>query len=905
MLRQDRSPANSNKKSGGGVLLAVRSSIKCRLLSPPESASMEQLWVAIPCCNATVHLCVVYFPPDRVSDEFLIDKHINSLNWIISNLQANDTIVILGDFNLSGTCWQSDSLGSFYPNTSLSSMHSVSRKLLDAYCTAGLRQMNGVHNEHNRLLDLCFVSEEMCSESSITQAPSPLVKLNRHHVPIHMIFTKYSVPQLCDTNESIYYNFKNANFDCMNDFLSRVNWNEVLQDSSTNTAASTVSNIVMYAVDQYVPIKKKRSILKPAWSNANLRHLRNAKRAALRRYSKYRSDSTRIKYVEANRQYKNLNCHLYNAYQRKLQDKLKTDPKHFWSYVNEQRKENGLPSHMTNGSLEADSIPEIAELFCAQFSSVFVNESLDIEDIAAATRNITQHSTFSTQLFITEDMILWAAKKIKNSTGMGPDGIPSLVLKKCINTLAKPLSTVFNMSLTTGVFPDCWKESFVFPVFKKGCKQNVSNYRGIAALSAVSKLFEVIVLDNLIWNYAGYISPNQHGFMAKRSTTTNLTMFTSFLVREIEMGHQVDAIYTDLSAAFDKMNHAIAIAKLDRLGVDNNLLRWLQSYLTGRRMSVKIGDHTSSSFAVPSGVPQGSHLGPFLFLLYMNDVNMCVNCSTLSYADDLKIYSPITDPKDAHLLQQQLEIFATWCKTNRMLLNVSKCSVISFCRKRSIIDYDYTLDNISLKRDTKIKDLGVLIDNKLTFKEHVSYIVSKASSQLGFIFRFAKQFKDIYCLKTLYCSLVRPILEYSSVVWSPYYGNEVHRIERIQRKFIRFALRFLRWQNPLNLPCYEERCRLINLELLKNRRNLAQACFICDLLQTNIDCPSLLSRLDINTRRRNLRAHSFLNVRSARTNYGLNEPIRRMCCVFNSCYEVFDFDVSRVKNKNSFRRILC
>lgn len=367
----------------------------------------------------------------------------------------------------------------------------------------------------------------------------------------------------------------------------------------------------------------------------------------------------------------------------------------------------------------------------------------------------------------------------------------------------------------------------------------------------------------------------------------------------------MDAIYTDLSAAFDKMNHQIAVAKFDKLGMNNSLLSWLQSYLTGRSMAVKIGDHVSSSFPVWSGVPQGSHLGPFLFLLYMNDVNFVLKCLKLSYADDLKLYYSIKQPQDAMFLQQEFEAFAEWCRVNRMTLNVGKCAVVSFGRKHSLFHFDYALAGVQLQRESTVKDLGVLIDSKLTFKDHVAYVVSKASSQLGFLFRFAKKFRDVYCLKSLYCAIVRPILEYSSVVWSPYYQNEVQRIESIQRKFIRFALRHLRWRDPLNLPSYRSRCLLINLESLEARRNVAKACFIGDLLQGNIECSTLLSMLNINTRRRNLRAHSFLNIPAARTNYGQHEPVRSMCRIFNRCYSVFDFNVSRVTNKCSFRRVLC
>ncbi|XP_053687239.1 uncharacterized protein LOC128736776 [Sabethes cyaneus] len=430
------------------------------------------------------------------------------------------------------------------------------------------------------------------------------------------------------------------------------------------------------------------------------------------------------------------------------------------------------------------------------------------QDLAVAIENVPRLSVPLSQFVISIDMVTSAGKRLKSSTGYGPDGIPSIILKRCMETIAAPLAAVFNLSLA---------------------------YQAFFQTAGNSHMSFLSLKKELAQRYNHYISSDQHGFMTKRSTTTNLTSFTSFVTRQIEDGHQVDAIYTDLSAAFDKMNHQIAIAKFDRFGMNEHLLLWLQSYLCGRSMSVKIGDHISAPFPVCSGVPQVSHLGPFLFLLYMNDVNSILKCAKLSYADDLKLYHTIKQPLDMSFLQEQLENFAKWCQINRLSLNVSKCSVISFGRKHSLFQYDYALAGVRLLRESTVKDLGVLIDAKLTFKDHISYVVAKASSQRGFLFRFAKKFKDIYCLKTLYCSIVRPVLEYASPVWSPYYQNEIQHIEAIQRKFIHFALRHLRWTDPRNLPSYKNRCMLIGLELLEKRRNMAKVCFIGDLLQESTD----------------------------------------------------------------------
>lgn len=192
----------------------------------------------------------------------------------------------------------------------------------------------------------------------------------------------------------------------------------------------------------------------------------------------------------------------------------------------------------------------------------------------------------------------------------------------------------------------------------------------------------------------------------------------------------------------------------------------------------------------------------------------------------------------------------------------------------------------------------------MTFKDHISYVTAKASAQLGFIFRVAKSFRDVHCLKSLYCCLVRSILEYGSVVWSPFYQNGIQRVETVQRKFVRYALRFLPWNDPYNLPSYENRCKLIDLDLLEMRRNVSKATFISDLLSSRIDCPSLLSQLKINIRSRTMRSNDFIRLPFSRTNYCYHAPLTSMCRIFNKCYSVFDFHLSRTTIKKYFMQIL-
>lgn len=903
VFRGDRTAYNSCKESGGGVLLAVRTHLKPRQLFPPNCTVPEQIWVAVPLASSTLFVCVIYIPPKFDNEKPLFDQHRHSLTWIVSKMNFNDSIMIIGDFNFPAIRWTRTPTNKLFPNLALTPTNKLKYDLLDDYSTANLIQLNDLCNNSNNVLDLCFTSSDGPISYTLLPAPLPLVKDVRHHLPflVSISCTTFTFRNI--TSQS-FLDYRNGNYDGMNAFLTNINWNLLLTNLDANTAADTWTSIMSHAINIFIPRKQRQPPKHPPWSTHRLQNLKSRKRAALRKYAKHPTDRWKNRYGARNRKYSILNKQLFLRHQNHIQSRLKRDPKQFWNHVNEQRKETGLPTAMILDDEEATTTESICDLFRRQFSSVFTDETLEEAQIARAASNVPLRPPIGPHPTISPESIRRACVTMKGSISSGPDGIPALVLKKCCEALAEPLAQLFNTSLTTGVFPSCWKKSFVFPVHKKGSKRDIRNYRGIAALCAVSKLFEVIVLDFIKFNCCDYIAQEQHGFMAKRSTCSNLVTYSSFLLRTMQQRKQIDALYTDLSAAFDKLNHRIAVAKFERLGFNGSLLSWIRSYLTGREMCVKVGDVISAIFAVFSGVPQGSHLGPLLYLLYMNDVHLLLDCNKLSYADDIKLYTVIEKVNDCQFLQTQLQRFANWCTENRMVLNASKCSVITFTRKHNVISYDYTLSNTSIPRTSCVKDLGVVLDSKMSFSDHITHIVSKASKTLGFIFRIAKNFHNISCLKALYCALVRSTLEYCSTVWAPFYQNGIQRLESVQRKFVKYVQRHMSWPDPANPPSYLERCKMLNLDTLSVRRDVAKATFVADLLQSSIDCPAVLQLININTRQRVLRNHSFLTVRRALTNYGRNEPVSSMCRVFNSCSDLFDFDLSRNTLKVRFLNFL-
>lgn len=219
---------------------------------------------------------------------------------------------------------------------------------------------------------------------------------------------------------------------------------------------------------------------------------------------------------------------------------------------------------------------------------------------------------------------------------------------------------------------------------------------------------------------------------------------------------QVDTVYTDFRKAFDKVDHQLLMSKIAFNGIRGDLLRWFSSYVSNRTQRVVINGFISSTLSVTSGVPQGSILGPLLFVIFINDINKCFqNSKLLLYADDFKIFRPVRSLQDCLLLQEDLDRFSAYCSNNKLQLSINKCCCISFTKNKTTIMHPYSLNNVTLTRETLVRDLGVLLDDKFHLDAHISRIVNNAFRMYGFVMRSAVEFVRPYTYLYLYKSLIR------------------------------------------------------------------------------------------------------------------------------------------------------
>ena len=370
----------------------------------------------------------------------------------------------------------------------------------------------------------------------------------------------------------------------------------------------------------------------------------------------------------------------------------------------------------------------------------------------------------------------------------GPVGITPRLLKMVAEELTPALTLLYRISYLSGTLPKDWKQANITPVFKKGEKYNAANYHPISLTCVACKLMEHIITSHIMSHLEKneILCPEQHGFRRGHSCETQLLEYVDEATREIEKGNQEDTIVLDFSRAFDKVSHTLLIHKLQRYGIRGRTNAWIKDFLTDRQQAVVVEGTRSDPLPVESGIPQGSVLGPSLFLLYINDLPEGIKSKIRLFADDTMCSKTIMKKKDEQVLQEDLRSLTTWEEKWSMEFHPQKCSTLRVSRKKDKTAPGYELHGENIENVSTTKYLGVNIQDNMQWESHIDSITKKASKTLGFIQRNLK-IGNKKTKETAYKALVRPLLEYAAPVWDPYTANEIEALEKIQRRAARWV----------------------------------------------------------------------------------------------------------------------
>ena len=785
---------------------------------------------------------------------------------------ANSRVLLMGDFNISNLVFSEVNDGR-------------SRALRYFLSASDFFQCNNVLNDFGRLLDLVISDNKL----EITHDSSPMVKEDVHHPALAF---DYILDKICRVNfairtEADAYDFRKANFPGLYHDLETVDWQFLTAFEDIDSACTAFYAKIYNIFDVHVPKFKQNRSRFPPWFTNEIKSNIKRKKLLHDRYRRFGFEVDHQAFRQLRTSIKKQVRDAYSAYLRSVENSVINDPKTFWKFFYNKKGKTRIGSVLRDqDGLIYDSPDQIVTGFSRQFSSIFTAHA----DVSAGDPYLSEALTGRDIKIdnFSENELLLASSKLKNKMTAGPDGIPSFLVRDCSRVFVVPLLTLFNLSLSTSRFPTCWRRARVCPVLKSGDPAEMQNYRPISLISCFAKIFEMSLYARIFPSLHSFISQDQHGFFTGRSTVTNLVSFTQRVTEVMDGGGQMDVVYTDFSKAFDRIDHGIILRKLRSFGFSQPLCGLFQTYLADRQYYVSYGGHSSAPYIGTSGVPQGSNLGPLLFLLFINDLTDQIHCSKLLYADDLKLFSKVASLEDSVFLQQQLSSLETWCQINRLPLNITKCKVMTYTRKKSPVVYPYELGMTVLERARDIKDLGVTFDSHLVFDRHIEQIISKSLRMLGFIIRNTSCFRDLTAIKLLYFTYVRSRLEYADVVWAPYYETYKTEIEKVQRKFLKYI--FFRKHGYYPIRGYDQELLLHEFDMLplETRRMLSGLTFLYKLCNQKIDSPDLMSLLNFREQRESTRRIQLFNCPRAKTNLMLKSPVYVMLSRFNKISHLCD-----------------